>query len=647
MRFRDAIAAQGRNLRQSGAVVAAALGQLDLEPWRSHCLALTGMGASTYALSAVLPGLLDGGQRALALAADELASAVSADIVDSVVVVSQGGTSTETLEAISTADRLPRLVITNDPVSPVAGLADSVVPLGLLEDSAVYTLGYTAAIQALGRVTEALVGPPDDGWEALPDTVEGVLAGSAAIVSRLADRLGVPRAVDCVGSGAHSAAASEGALVLREAAAVPTSFHPLRQYLHGPMEALGDGLILVVIGADREVRLAHDVAAAGTDVLLVTTADAEPADHLAVVRLPALEPAQLAVLEILPIQLLASELAARQGREVTGFRFEQADTKVAGPKRGQAGSRPAGLHWGSLGIDVGGTKLAVALTRGRTGALEFFEAAPTPKEDAEEIWRAGERLVEQALELARRERIEVAGIGVAVPEVIGLDGRILSHAVVPGLDGDEWRRRLERIAPVVVESDVRAGARGEAVRGRGRGLRSFCYVSVGTGISYALVLNGVIYRGARGAAIQLGNSVAAEWETDGVRHKWVLEEIASGPAMLTRYLKLGGIGATTEAVLAAYGEQEAATRAVRETARAFGIGLGLLVNLLDPDVVVVGGGLGSAPGPFWDLGVAAARDHVWCDAARSLPILQAELGPRSAAVGAAIVGFEASRPVLT
>ena len=78
---------------------------------------------------------------------------------------------------------------------------------------------------------------------------------------------------------------------------MPTSFHPLRQYLHGPMEALGDGLILVVIGADREVRLAHDVAAAGTDVLLVTTADAEPTDHLAVVRLPALEPAQLAVLE--------------------------------------------------------------------------------------------------------------------------------------------------------------------------------------------------------------------------------------------------------------------------------------------------------------------------------------------------------------
>jgi glucokinase len=71
------------------------------------------------------------------------------------------------------------------------------------------------------------------------------------------------------------------------------------------------------------------------------------------------------------------------------------------------------------------------------------------------------------------------------------------------------------------------------------------------------------------------------------------------------------------------------------------------VNLLDPDVVVVGGGLGSAPGPFWRLGVAAARDHVWCDAARGLPILQAELGPRSGAVGAAIVGFEASRPLGT
>jgi predicted NBD/HSP70 family sugar kinase len=111
--------------------------------------------------------------------------------------------------------------------------------------------------------------------------------------------------------------------------------------------------------------------------------------------------------------------------------------------------------------------------------------------------------------------------------------------------------------------------------------------------------------------------------------------------MLTRYRELGGVGATTEAVLAAYGKEEAATRAVGEAARAFGIGLGLLVNLLDPDVVVVGGGLGSAPGPYWDIGVAAARDHVWCEAARDVPILQAELGPRSAAIGAAIVGFEA------
>jgi glucokinase len=139
--------------------------------------------------------------------------------------------------------------------------------------------------------------------------------------------------------------------------------------------------------------------------------------------------------------------------------------------------------------------------------------------------------------------------------------------------------------------------------------------------------------------------VAAEWYVDGSRREWILEEIASGPAMLARYLELGGgLAASPEEILRAFGREQSATRAVEEAARSFGIGVALLVNLLDPELVVVGGGLGSAPGPFWEGSVASARDHIWCDAARGLPILQAELGPRSQAVGAAIVAFGGGDP---
>jgi glucokinase len=408
------------------------------------------------------------------------------------------------------------------------------------------------------------------------------------------------------------------------------------------MEALGEGLLVVVIGEDRAIRLARDVACTGTQVLLLTSADVAPADNLTAIRFPVLDAAQLAVLEILPIQLLSSEMAAREGREVQGFRYEQADTKLVGSAGVRTGTTIDEPRRGSLGIDVGGSKLAVALTWGHTGNLEFFDVAPTPKGDAAEVLRTGEQMVDRALEVARRHQIEISGIGVAVPEVVGLDGRILSQVVVPGLDADEWRRRLGGVAQVTVESDVRAGAKAEAVCGAGRARRSFCYVTVGTGISYALVLNGVVHTGARGAAIQLGNLAAAEWEVDGATRQWILEEIASGPAMLARYLELGGAGRSPEEILRAFGREQSATRAVEEAARAFGIGVALLVNLLDPELVVVGGGLGSAPGPFWELSVASARAHIACDVARGLPILQAHLGPRSSAVGAAIIGFGAA-----
>lgn len=645
MRFQDAIAAQGRNLRQSRPLVEGTLNTVDLGAWRTGRLAFTGMGASCHSLSPVVASLLALGRPAIALAADELAPVAAAGLVDCIVAVTQGGTSTEMLELVSGVGDLPRMVITNVPESPVASYADVVIPLGLLEDSAVYTLGYTATLQALGLLAAVLCSEsPDESWESLPDVVEEVLAASRDTIAELADKMATPRAVDLVGSGAHMAAAGEGALILREASRLPTSCHSTRQYLHGPMEPLDEGLLAVVVGDGREIDLALDISKTGAHALLLTTAEVAPTAHLTVIRLPDLRPTQLAILEILPIQLLASEVATRHGLAVEGFRYEQRDTKLGGSVRSHVSS--AGrrvLREGSLGIDVGGSKVAVALTSGRACDVEFWDVLPTPTDGSDAVLRVGEELVERALAVARRQNIGISGIGVAVPEVVDLDGRIISHVVVPGMDAEEWVHRFEAVAPVVVESDVRAGATGEAVCGAGRSSRSFCYVSVGSGVSYCLVLNGRVHTGARGTAILLGSSVAAEWEADGQQFHWILEELASGPAMLARYVELGGDRTSPKEILKAYGQEPTATRAVKEAARSLGIGVALLVNLLDPELVVVGGGLGSAEGPFWELSVESARDHIWSDVARGMPIRQAELGARSAAVGAALIGTDSVR----
>ncbi len=641
MKFSEAIAAQGENLRVSRTHVTEALRGTDLQRFRTGRLLLTGMGASLHALEAAYDVLLVQGRPVTCLGADMLTAVVGRSH-DSLVAVSQIGTSIETIEAVNRRDDVPCLVVTNAPESPLAALADAVVPLGLLGDSPVYTLGYTGTLQALGLLVEALgTGTSSATWDEMPARVEGCLEEAASLISRLVERIGTPRAVDFVGSGAHLAAAREGSLLGREASRLPTSSHSTRQYLHGPMEPLDNQQLAVIIGDGREITLAADVAQTGAHVLLITTADPHPQPGITVVRLPRLTPIELAVLEILPIQLLVEQTARRQGLTVEGFRYEQSDTKARDPTTRHRVGEAGRSRRGALGIDLGGSKLAVALVADLRGETLFFDTCPTPS-GATAVLDAAADLVRSATAAAKELDVQVLGVGIGVPELVDRDGHIVSNAVLPELDDNELIKRFSVVAPTVVESDVRVAALAEARCGAGRKYRSFCYISVGTGISYSYVENGLVLAGARGVAISLGSAVTAEWEVAGERRCWVLEEIASGPGVLARYLGLGGTRHTPAEVLASYGDEEAATQAVDETSRALGIGVSLSVDLLDPEAVVVGGGLGTAGGAFWDRMIESAREHIYADVARDVPIVQAELGPRSAAVGAALVGWGGS-----
>jgi glucokinase len=79
-----------------------------------------------------------------------------------------------------------------------------------------------------------------------------------------------------------------------------------------------------------------------------------------------------------------------------------------------------------------------------------------------------------------------------------------------------------------------------------------------------------------------------------------------------------------------------AARVVRDAAEALGGGVGWLANVLDPEAVIVGGGLGLAGGLYWDAFVDSVRRHVWAEATRDLPIVRAELGTDAGVIGAAV-----------
>lgn len=258
--------------------------------------------------------------------------------------------------------------------------------------------------------------------------------------------------------------------------------------------------------------------------------------------------------------------------------------------------------------------------------------------------RGGEAVLADAVALAReladeasRHRKKVIGIGLGVAELVDLEGNVTSSQTI-AWRGLPVREELGAVAPAVVESDVRAASLAEALFGAGKPFRVFASVSVGTGISYSLVLGGQPYAGARGNALILSTGTQTfACPKCGEEFAFVLEEFASGPALVKRYKERSGakVSRGQEVLAAAEAGDPAAVEVVESAGRALGNNLGHLVNLLDPEALVIGGGLGLAGGLYWTSLVASTRRHVWSETNGDLPILPAALGTDAGLIGAA------------
>lgn len=251
----------------------------------------------------------------------------------------------------------------------------------------------------------------------------------------------------------------------------------------------------------------------------------------------------------------------------------------------------------ALAIDIGGTSVRAAIVRDRA-ILERLEHASGPD------------LAETTVRLARSlaNGREIAAIGVGVPEYVH-GGRVTSAEVIPWNDSIE--AELRAIAPVRVEADVRCGALAEWSAEPG----SLLYVSWGTGISCTLVLpDGTAWEGARGRAIALGERVVEGGTLESVASGRGIEA-ASGSGATAREL-----AARSDATALFERAGELVAAAVRDAAL-----------LLDPDRVVLGGGLGTA-----DTAALRTVRERW---SLDIPLTTAAHGADSGIVGAAIVAL--------
>lgn len=301
-----------------------------------------------------------------------------------------------------------------------------------------------------------------------------------------------------------------------------------------------------------------------------------------------------------------------------------------------------------VGVDVGGTKIAAALVDAEAGGIvRRLETATAPECGVDAVVAD---IVSLTQAVAGGDPI--GGIGVGLPELVDAEGAIRSAYLLDWQQG-RLAERLAAIAPVRFESDVRAAALAEATFGAGEPYDLFVYISLGTGISSTLVQNGVPLVGARGGALVLSTGpLGMPCGSCGAWREFILEDFASGRALAERYGAAtncaAGIVTDTNADtgtdrISAHDVLAAATSGDRDAiaivdsaAEALGSALGWLVNVLDPEALVIGGGLGLAPGRYREQVIAATRAHIWNVAARHLPIEPAGLGHDAGVIGAAL-----------
>lgn len=292
----------------------------------------------------------------------------------------------------------------------------------------------------------------------------------------------------------------------------------------------------------------------------------------------------------------------------------------------------------AIGLDIGGTKIAGGVVDRKTGAVVIRTTVPTAAH------RGGEAVLGTCLILAqelasqaRNQDIKVAGIGVGLCELINPAGEITSayHFDWRGLP---VQQRLAAIAPTRIDVDVRVAALAEARYGAGRPYRNFVYVTVGTGISSTMVLDGRPFTGARGNALVLASMpLSTVCPHCGSQIDEVLEEFASGPALIRRYNEQSAqpVTAGPELFAAATAGDSLAIQVIESAGTALGNSVAFLCNVVDPEAVIVGGGLGLAGGLYWESFVTATRAHIYAADTRQLPLLPATLGVDAGMIGAA------------
>jgi len=320
---------------------------------------------------------------------------------------------------------------------------------------------------------------------------------------------------------------------------------------------------------------------------------------------------------------------------------------------------PDGANAGTriIGVDVGGTKVAAGFVSPQGEITQHTRTVMNPRGSAEEGLAAVTTAIDALLKMAPGEHGGVERVGICAPGPLDPHtGVVLNPPNMPCWRNFPLAAEIARRygGPVKIDNDGNAAALAEGLWGAGRGYRNVFYASIGTGIGTGILFDGHIYYGRTGAAAEGGHvSIDYNGPRCGCGKKGCIEALASGTAIGKRararlaakagcspaMLELAGgdtSAVTSETVGRAYAAGDPLAKEILlETVDLLAVWLGNIVDLLEPDIMILGGGVATMLGPFFD--EIRKRLPAWCVNSRciEIPLVPARYGANAGIAGGA------------
>jgi glucokinase len=316
-----------------------------------------------------------------------------------------------------------------------------------------------------------------------------------------------------------------------------------------------------------------------------------------------------------------------------------------------------------LALDIGGTKSAAAIFDPDFNLLGDSKIPTQAEEEPDTVFDRILRMTDCLIGRCGIQPNALCGVGVGCAGHVDIESGIIHYALnLPDWDGfplgDKLQNRFD--APVFVENDANAAALAELRFGAGRGYKNIIYITVSTGIGSGLIMDGKLWRGSNFAAGDFGHMILAQEGPEcSCGGRGCLEALASGTAiaeraqrearrqpdsLLTRILADNNAFLTAKDVVEAVRDGDSLASAILRDA-AFHIGLGITsaIHLLNPEIIIIGGGLAQAGDLLLDSIRRTVAERAQKHLAEFVQIVPAELGSRAGLYGALCVAAEGCR----